>query len=48
METYYARARKILIDNRAFLEGLAKRLHEKDTLVSSEIKEIKEKSGVGI
>lgn len=48
MEMYYARARKILIDNRAFLEGLAKRLQEKDTLVSSEIKEIKEKSGVRI
>lgn len=48
MEMYYARARKILIDNRAFLEGLAKRLREKDTLVSSEIKEIKEKTAVGI
>ena len=48
MEMYYARARKILIDNRAFLEGLAKRLQEKDTLVSSEIKEIKEKSAVRI
>ena len=48
METYYARARKILIDNKAFLEALAKRLQEKDTLVSSEIKEIKEKSKVGI
>lgn len=48
MEMYYARARKILIDNRDFLERLAKRLQEKDTLVSSEIKEIKEKSGVGI
>ena len=48
METYYARARKILIDNRDFLERLAKRLQEKDTLVSSEIKEIKEKSRVGI
>ena len=48
MEMYYARARKILIDNRDFLERLAKRLQEKDTLVSFEIKEIKEKSGVGI
>jgi len=48
MEMYYARARKILIDNRDFLERLAKRLQEKDTIVASEIKEIKEKSGVGI
>ena len=48
METYYARARKILIDNKAFLEALAKRLQEKDTLVSSEIKEIKEKTAAKI
>lgn len=48
METYYARARKILIDHRAFLEALAKRLQEKDTLTSSEIKEIKEKTAAGI
>ena len=48
METYYSRARKILIDNKAFLEALAKRLQEKDTLVSSEIKEIKEKTAAKI
>ena len=48
METYYARAIKILIDNKAFLEALAKRLQEKDTLVSSEIKEIKEKTAAKI
>ena len=48
MEMYYARARKILIDNRDFLERLAERLREKDTVVSSEIREIKEKSGVRI
>ena len=48
METYYARARKILIDNKEFLEALAKRLQEKDTLVSSEIKEIKEKTAAKI
>lgn len=48
MEMYYARARKILIDNRDFLERLAKRLQEKDTIVASEIAEIKEKSGVEI
>lgn len=48
MEMYYAKAKKILIDNRAFLDNLAKRLMEKDTIVASEIAEIKEKSGVGI
>lgn len=48
MEMYYAKARKILIDNRAFLDNLAKRLMEKDTIVASEIAKIKEKSGVGI
>ena len=48
MEMYYARARKILIDNRDFLERLAERLREKDTVVGSEIQEIKEKSGVRI
>ena len=41
MDNLYARAKKILIENRAFLDGLAKRLQEKDTLVSSEIREIK-------
>ena len=46
IEEYYAKARKILIENRSFLERLANRLQEKDTVVSSEIREIKEKSGV--
>lgn len=46
MEMYYAKAKKILIDNRAFLDNLAKRLMEKDTIVASEIAEIKEKSSV--
>jgi len=41
MDNLYARAKKILIENRTFLDGLAKRLQEKDTLVSSEIREIK-------
>lgn len=48
MEAYYARARKILLENRDFLERLAERLREKDTVVSSEIQEIKEKSGGGV
>lgn len=48
MENYYTKAKKIIVDNRAFLERLAKRLQEKDTLVSSEIKEIKENTAVGI
>lgn len=44
MERYYAQAKKLLIENRAFLDGIAKRLQEKDTLVYSEIKEIKAKT----
>lgn len=44
METYYARAKKTLIENKSFLDLLAKRLQEKDTLVSSEIQEIKNKT----
>lgn len=42
MENFYAKTKKILIENRDFLEKLAKRLKEKDTLVSSEIKAVKE------
>ena len=37
------KAKKILVENRAFLEAVAKRLQEKDILVGSEIKEIKRK-----
>lgn len=44
MESYYAAAKKVLLENRAFLEGLAKRLQEKDTLVYSEMREIKKNS----
>lgn len=44
MENYYAIAKKLIVENRAFLEAIAKRLQEKDTLVSSEIREIKEKT----
>ena len=44
MERYYIEAKKLLIDNKAFLEGIAKRLQEKDTLVYSEIREIKKNS----
>lgn len=44
LENYYATAKKLLIENRAFLDNLAKRLQEKDTLVYSEIREIKERS----
>ena len=42
MENYYAKAKKIIIENRIFLDEIAKRLQEKDTIVSSEIKKIKE------
>lgn len=44
MEIYYARAKRIMLDNRAFLEKIAERLQEKDTLVSSEIRAIREKT----
>lgn len=43
MENYYATAKKLLVENRTFLDGIAKRLQEKDTLVYSEIREIKGK-----
>ena len=42
MEKFYAEAKKILIDNRAFLDAVAKALVEKKTLVSSDIQKIKE------
>ena len=45
IEKYYTKAKKILIDHREFLDALAKRLQEKDTLVGSEIREIKVKVG---
>lgn len=44
MERYYMQSKKILIENRAFLDGIAKKLQEKDTLVNSEIKEIRAKT----
>lgn len=44
MEKYYAEAKKLLLENRTFLDNLAKRLQEKDTLVYSEIREIKQRS----
>ena len=43
MENYYLATKKLLAENRAFLEALAKRLQEKDTLTQSEIKIIKDK-----
>ena len=48
MENYYAIAKKIIVENRAFLEGVAKRLQEKDTLVSSEIREIKKRTTANV
>lgn len=42
IEKYFAEAKKIIIDNRAFLDALAKELVEKKTLVSSDIQRIKE------
>ena len=48
MEAYYSKARKILLENRTFLENLAKRLQKKDTIVSAEIQKIKQESEVKI
>ena len=42
IERFYAQAKKILVDNRAFLDAVAKALVEKKTLVSSDIQKIKE------
>lgn len=42
IEKYYAQAKIILVDNRAFLDAVAKALVEKKTLVSSDIQKIKE------
>lgn len=44
MERYYAEAKKLILENRAFLDNLAERLQEKNTLVYSEIREIKAKT----
>lgn len=41
MERYYLRAKKILIENRAFLDALANALFEKRTLLGSEVRKIK-------
>lgn len=46
MERYYAEAKKLILENRKFLDNLAKKLQEKDTLVYSEIREIKKNSFV--
>ena len=42
IEKYYTQAKKILVDNRDFLDAVAKALVEKKTLVSSDIQKIKE------
>lgn len=41
MERYYLRAKKIIADNRAFLDALANALFEKRTLLGSEVRKIK-------
>ena len=41
MDNLYMRSKKIIIENRAFLDAIARRLQEKDTLVGSEIREIR-------
>ena len=41
IEKYYAQTKRILVENRAFLDALAKALVEKKTLLSSDIQTIK-------
>ncbi len=41
MERYYLHAKKILTENRAFLDALAKKLFEKKALLGSEVRKIK-------
>ena len=41
IEKYYAQTKRILVENRAFLDALAKALVEKKTLLSSDIQAIK-------
>ena len=42
LERFYAQAKRIIIENRAFLDAVAQALVEKKTLVSSDIQKIKE------
>ncbi len=46
MERYYRRAKKILIDNRQFLDAVAVALVEKQTITFREIAQIKEQLGI--
>lgn len=41
MERYFQKAKKLLIDNREFLDNIAKELIEKKTIISHDIKDIK-------
>ena len=41
-EKYYKMAKKILIENREFLDKIAHELMEKETILQSDIKRIKE------
>ena len=40
MENLYLKAKRIIVENKAFLEAVASRLQEKDILVGSDIREI--------
>lgn len=44
MEKYYTAAKKLLMENKIFLDNIAKRLQQKDTIVYSEISQIKQQS----
>jgi len=46
MDRYYNKAKKIIFDNMSFLDKLAKELMEKQTLIISDIKEIKKECGL--
>lgn len=44
MDNLYARSKKIIIEHRGFLDAIARRLCEKDTLIGTEIREIRAKT----
>ncbi len=47
MDRYYAKAKKIIVDNLEFLNKLAQELIVKETLVASDVKRIKQSCGIG-
>ena len=47
MDRYYAKAKKIIVDNLEFLNKLAQELIAKETLVARDIRRIKQSCGIG-